>query len=257
MQLIDTHCHLTFPQLYDDVEAVIRRSREAGVIGWVTVGTEPGQIEKAVGLAEKVDDMYAAIGYHPHNAKEITDERLNELRNLAQNPKVVAIGETGIDYFYTFSEPDCQREIFRAQLEMAVELDLPVIIHSRDAFDEVIEILDEFSGRLKNVVIHCFSGSVEQARAALERGFYISFTGIVTFKKADQAKEVVAIVPVERMMVETDCPFISPAPFRNQKPNEPALMIHTARMLADLKQMDIEDFATEVTAASKKFFNLP
>ncbi|UCC99757.1 MAG: TatD family hydrolase, partial [Phycisphaerales bacterium] len=167
MELIDTHCHLTFEPLAGDVEAVVARSRDAGVTGWVTVGTDAEQNRKAVALAERFENMYAAVGIHPHDAKDVTAATLAELKDLAQGEKVVALGETGLDFHYDLSPRHDQRRAFTAQLEIARELNLPVIIHSREAFDETIDILEQsirLDGRLRGVVFHCFSGSAEQAR---------------------------------------------------------------------------------------------
>jgi TatD DNase family protein len=260
MELIDTHCHLTFEQLADDVEAVLQRSRAAGVTGWITVGTDAEHNRKAVELAGRFETMYAAVGIHPHDAKDVTAETLAELKKLAQNDKVVALGETGLDFHYDLSPRLEQQRAFAAQLELARELNLPVIIHCREAFDQTIDILEQFirlNGRLRGVVFHCFSGSAEQARIVLDHGFYTSFTGVVTFKNAEKSRDAAKIVPLERLMVETDCPYMSPEPMRKQKINEPALMMHTARFLAELKQMPLPDFAQAVTATSKSFFNLP
>ncbi len=260
MELIDTHCHLTFEQLADDVEAVVERSRAAGVTGWITIGTDIEQNQKAVVLANKFENMYAAVGIHPHEAKDVTDQMLAQLKELAQNPKVVAIGETGLDFHYNFSKQPAQKQVFAAHLQIAKELDLPVIIHSRQAFDETMDILEQFvqaNGPLKGVVFHCFGGSAEQAKIVLDHGFYISFTGVVTFKNADHARAAAQIVPTDRLMIETDCPYMSPEPMRKQKINEPALMVHTAKFLAELKQIDLPDFARAVTATSKQFFGLP
>ncbi len=260
MELIDTHCHLTFEQLAGDIEAVVDRSRAAGVVGWITVGTDPEQNRKAVELANRFENMYAAVGIHPHDAKDVTAGTMAELKELARSEKVVAIGEMGLDFHYDFSPQQDQRRVFETQLEIARELNLPVIIHCREAFDETIDILEQFigvKGRLKGVVFHCFSGSARQARIVLDHGFYISFTGVVTFKNAEKTREAVKIVPADRLMLETDCPYMSPAPMRKQKINEPALMIHTARFLAELKEMDPADFARAVTAAGKSFFDLP
>jgi TatD DNase family protein len=258
MELIDTHCHLTFAELAGDIEGVIARSKAAGVIGWITVGTDVEQIKKVLALVSGYDNMYAAVGIHPHYAKDASLEDISFLKTTAKGEKVVAIGETGLDYHYTYSEVEAQKKIFRAQLEIAAELALPVIVHSRNAFDDTIQILDEFSGKLKNVVIHCYSGTAEQAEVTLEKGYYISFTGIVTFKKKnEEAIEAAKLVPLDRMMVETDCPFISPEPVRNRRPCEPAFMVHIARKLAELKGMDLVDFASKVTTTSKQFFNLP
>ena len=258
MELIDTHTHLTFPELEPDVEAVVARSKAAGVTGWITVGTDRQQIKKVIALIPGYDNMYAALGIHPHYAKDASPEDLSLLKTAAQADKIVAIGETGLDYHYTRSGAQTQKEVFRTQLEIAAELALPVIVHSRNAFDDIMAILNEFSGKLKNVVVHCFSGTADQAKMILEMGHYISFTGIVTFKrKVDKTVEAAKLVPLDRMMVETDCPFISPEPVRNRRPCEPAFMVYTARKLAELKNMDFEDFAREVTATSKFFFNLP
>ena len=260
MELIDTHCHLTFEQLAGDIDAVVDRSLAAGVAGWITVGTDPQHNRKAVELASRFENMYAAVGIHPHDAKDVTAGTMSELKELAQSEKVVTIGETGLDFHYDFSPRQEQRRVFEAQLEIARELNLPVIIHSREAFDETIDILEQFigvKGRLKGVVFHCFGGSAQQARIVLDHGFYISFTGVVTFKNAEKACQAAKIVPADRLMLETDCPYMSPVPMRKQKINEPALMIHTARFLAELKEMDPADFARAVTTASKSFFDLP
>ena len=260
MELIDTHCHLTFEQLAGDIEAVISRSRAAGVVGWITVGTDPQHNREAIELTEWFENMYAAVGIHPHDAKNVTAKAVAELEELARSEKVVAVGETGLDFHYDFSPRNDQRRAFEAQLKIAREMNLPVIIHCREAFDETIDTLERFiglKGRLKGVVFHCFSGSAEQARIVLEHGFYISFTGVVTFKNAEKARQAAKIVPTDRLMLETDCPYMSPEPMRKQKINEPALMIHTARFLAELKEMDEDEFARAVTATSKSFFGLP
>ena len=256
MKLIDTHCHLTFDDLKDDIDGVVARSIEAGVCSWVTVGTEPGELEGVVALTERFDNMYAGLGYHPHDAKSITDDHLRNLRKLCGHEKVVAVGETGLDFFYDQSPRQIQKDIFRAHLKIAEELKLPVIIHTRNAFEESMEILDEYRGRLKNVVIHCFSGTEEQTRFVLDKGYHVSFTGIVTFKKAEETRQAAKLVPLDRLMVETDCPFISPEPVRNHRPCEPALMVHTAKKIAEVKGISLEDFAEKVIETSKKFFDL-
>jgi TatD DNase family protein len=260
MELIDTHCHLTYEPLAEDIEAVVARSRAEGVTGWVTVGTGAEHNRRAVALAERFENMYAAIGIHPHHAKEITPAVLAELRDLARDDKVVALGETGLDFHYELSPKQDQRRAFAAQLQIARELNLPVVIHSREAFDETMDTLEQFTrlnGPLRGVVFHCFSGSAEQARIVLDHGFYVSLTGVVTFKNAEKTRAAAAAVPLERLLLETDCPYLSPEPMRKQKTNEPALMIHTARFVAELKQMPLPDFAQAVTAASKAFFGLP
>jgi len=257
MELIDTHCHLTFNDLARDVEAVLVRSRQAGVTGWITVGTDLQENQKAIELAERHENMYAAVGIHPHEAKDVTAQTLTELKALAQNEKVVAIGETGLDFHYNFSEPSQQKMAFAQQLIIAAELNLPAIIHCRKAFDETMEILNEYRTSIEKVVFHCFSGSAQQAKVVLDKGFYISFTGVVTFKNAEATRQAAGIVPLDRLMLETDCPYMSPEPMRKQKINEPALMVHTAKCLAELKQMDFPNFAQAVTATTKAFFTIP
>jgi TatD DNase family protein len=200
--------------------------------------------------------MYAAVGIHPHEARTVTGDALKELRGIARSKKVVAIGETGLDYHYSFSPHEEQREVFAEQLKIAAEMDLPVIVHSREAFDETMEILERHGGDVKRIVFHCFSGDASQAKIILDSGFYISFTGVVTFKNAEAIREAAQVVPMERMMVETDCPYMSPEPMRKQKINEPALMVHTAKRLAELKGMGLGDFAEAVTATSKAFFDI-
>jgi len=257
MELIDTHCHLAFEQFAGDIDAVVERSRAAGVTGWVTIGTNTQENRKAVELAGRFENMYATVGIHPHYAQNATADDFAEMKRLAQNQKVVAIGETGLDFHYAFSKQNDQKRVFAEQLELARQMNLPVVVHSRDAFDDTIEILDRFGEGVKRVVFHCFGGSAEQARIVIEKGFYVSFTGAVTFKNAENLRQVAALVPLGRLMVETDCPYMSPEPMRKQKINEPALMIHTVRRLAELKEMDLADFVDSVTAVSRNFFDLP
>jgi TatD DNase family protein len=260
MELIDTHCHLTFEQLAGDIDEVLIRSTAAGVNKWITVGTDPQHNSKAVELAGRFDNMYAAVGIHPHDAKDVTGETIAELKELARSEKVVAIGETGLDFHYNFSKQPAQRRAFATQLRIAHELNLPVIVHSREAFDETMDILEtfiRFEGQLKGVVFHCFSGTLEQAKIVLEHGFHVSLTGVVTFKNAETARRVAKMVPLERLMLETDCPYMSPEPMRKQKINEPALMIHTANFLAELKETPLAEFTDAVTTTSRAFFGLP
>jgi len=257
MKLIDTHCHFTFDELAGDVEQVIARSQQAGVTAWITVGTDSEQNRKALELAGKFENMYAAVGIHPHDAKDVTADTIDQLKELAQNEKVVAIGETGLDFHYNLSPQQDQKRAFAQQLRIAAEFNLPVIIHCREAFNETMDVLGQHGSAVKKVVFHCFGGSAQQAKLVLDKGFYISFTGVVTFKNAERTRQAASIVPLDRLMLETDCPYMSPEPMRKQKINEPALMIHTARFLAELKAMNLSDFAKAVTATTRAFFNLP
>ncbi len=257
MELFDTHCHLTFDGLIENIDSVIERSRAGGINEWITIGTDINDCRKAIELTEKYENLYAAVAIHPHDAKNVTDDTLTELKMLAQRKKVVAIGETGLDYHYEHSPHDVQKQVFIKQLALAAEFNLPVIIHSRNAFDECLKILEQFRSAITKIVFHCFSGSSEQAKIVLDKGFYVSFTGVVTFKNAEKTRRAAQAIPLDRLMLETDCPYMSPEPVRKQKINEPALLIHTARFLAELKQMPLEDFAKSVTSTSKSFFRCP
>jgi TatD DNase family protein len=254
--LIDAHAHLTFDELSGQIDSVIARSVAAGVTGWVTIGTKPDENAKAVALAERFDNMYATLGIHPHYAKDVTSADVEDFRRLARSPKVVAVGETGLDFHYNFSKQEAQKDIFRRELELASELQLPVVIHSRNAYNETIEILDEFLPRLKRVVIHCFTYSPQEAVSFLDRGCWISFTGVVTFKSAQACREAAKVVPLSKMMVETDSPYMSPEPMRKQKICEPALMVHTARRIAEIKDVDYMAFCEEVAESTRTFFGI-
>lgn len=256
MELIDTHCHLGFDELAGDLAGVLQRSVTAGVVGWINVGTDIEQSHKVIEQAEAFENIYATVGIHPHYAKKTSPDMIAELRKLAKNQKVVGIGESGFDFHYNFSTPAQQKQIFIEQLKIASDLNLPVIVHCREAFDDTVTILNEYAGDIKRIVFHCFGGGVEQAKIVLDKGFYISFTGVVTFKNASLARAAAAAVPVERMMIETDCPYMSPAPMRKQKINEPALMIHTAELMAQLKNMTLADFADAITATTKHFWQI-
>jgi TatD DNase family protein len=257
MELIDTHAHLTYDGLMESLEAVLSRSTQAGVTKCIAIGTDAEHNEKVISIAEKYPNLYAVLGIHPHHASECKAADLQRLKELTKHEKVVALGETGLDFHYNLSEKDAQKDLFKTFLEIAAEKKLPIVIHTRDAFEETMAIIDKFADRNTKIVFHCWGGTVEQTKIILDRGFYASFTGIVTFKNAQQSRDTAQIVPLERMMIETDCPFMSPEPMRKQKINEPALLIHTAAKIAELKKMPLEIFAREVTKTTKTFFNLP
>ncbi len=254
--LFDAHAHLTFDELAGQIDSVLDRSIKAGVMRWVTIGTTPEENAKAVALAGRFENMYATLGIHPHYAKDVTATDVEDFRRLAESPKVVALGETGLDFHYNFSKQQAQQDVFRKELDMAAQLRLPVIVHSRNAFNETIEILDEYLPRLERVVIHCFTYSPKEARAFLDRGCWISFTGVVTFKSADICRESAKAVPISRMMIETDSPYMSPEPVRKQKICEPALLVHTARKIAEIKDIDYLAFCQEVTDSTCEFFGI-
>lgn len=256
MELIDTHAHLTFEGLGDRIDDVLAKSRAAGVVEWITIGTDRRHIEKVLQLVPLTPSLWAGLGYHPHYANDITDADIAYIEQALHSERVVAVGEMGLDYHYDNAVPDNQKRLFRRLLDIAVALQKPVIIHTRDAFDDTMAILAEYEGKLVNVVIHCYGGSIEQTRLVLDRGYYVSFTGTVTFKRSDALREVAKMIPPERTMLETDCPYISPEPVRRIQPNEPALMVHTARCLAALHSLSPERFAEITTAAARNFFGL-
>jgi len=257
MELIDSHAHLTFDELQKSLDAVLQQSIAQGVIGWITIGTDAEQNRKVVSIIDKYENLYGTVGIHPHYASDVSSADIDRVKELAKHKKIVAVGETGLDFHYNFSKQSDQKKLFVNILEIAAQSNLPVIIHCRDAFDETLEVIDKFKNNLKNVVFHCWGGTAEQAQIVLDKGFYISFTGVVTFKNAQQTRATAKIVPLERMMIETDCPYMSPEPMRKQKINEPALLVHTAAKIAGLKQLPLENFADEVTKTTKRFFNLP
>ncbi len=253
--MVDTHCHLT-DRRYDDIAAVITRSEAAGITRWVNVGCSLADTKDVIEMAAKYEKMVATAGIHPHEAEKITDGDIDELAKLAEKEKIVAIGETGFDFFYDTANELSQKKLFISHIKIATKLNLPMIIHSRDAFEQTLEVLNEYGKNLNKVVFHCYGGDDKQAKILIEKGYYISFTGVVTFKNADKARTAAVAVPLEKMMIETDCPYMSPVPVRNQKTNEPAFLIHTAKFLAKLKNIEIERFKQVTTANAVEFFAL-
>ena len=248
---VDSHAHLDGAEFDADREQVIERASAAGVKTILNVGTgdpDSGALERAVGLAESHDGMYAAVGVHPHDARlydDVAEERIRSL--ITSSPRVIAWGEIGLDFHYDNSPRDVQVKVFRQQLRSARQLGLPVIVHTREAEDETIEILRaEWSGSRLPGIMHCFSGSLTLAEQAIELGFFVSFSGIVTFKKADDLRDVARAVPLDRLLIETDCPYLSPVPFRGKR-NEPAHVVAVAGCLCDLKKVSLEEIG-KVTA---------
>ncbi len=256
MNLIDAHCHLTY-EPFADIEAVLKRSIDAGVTGWITIGTDLQDSQKAVELANRFENMFSTVSIHPHNAKSSDAKTIAQLKELAKNKKVIAIGETGLDFHYKLSSPQEQQDSFNRLIELAKELNLPVVIHSREAFDETMEILKPHESGIKGLVFHCYTGDVRQAKIILDKGWYISLTGVVTFKNAETTREVAKYVPSDRLMIETDAPYLSPEPMRKQKINEPALLIHTAKFIAFLRAMELPKFMESSVNTTTRFFSLP
>jgi TatD DNase family protein len=242
--------------LAERIDDVLARSIEAGVTRWITVGTKVADNEDALLLISRHENLWGALGYHPHEADDVTDADMDLLKKQLGHARVVAIGETGLDYHYLHSTAENQQRVFRQHLDIAAELQKPVIIHTREAWDDTMAILDEYAGKLKGVVIHCYGGDTEQTKQVLDRDYTISFTGTVTFKNNQALREVARMIPLDRLMIESDCPFISPHPVRNIRPNEPALITHTAQCLADVHGLPLEQFAEKSTKTSVKFFGL-
>jgi TatD DNase family protein len=240
--LIDTHAHLEMREFNDDREEVIQRAREAGVGSIVTIGTSLESSRDAVMLAEKHDFIYAAIGVHPHETKDILHPVYEILRLLAKNRKVVAYGEIGLDYYYEHSPRTDQKRKFRDMLREARELDLPVVIHDRDAHDDTLRILSEEWSPELGGIMHCFSGDAALAKKVIEMGFSVSIAGPVTYPKAEQLREVVRQIPIEHLLIETDAPYLAPQPMRGKR-NEPAFVRHTAEMIAQVKGLTFDDVA--------------
>jgi TatD DNase family protein len=253
--IIDTHAHIDVADYDEDREAVIERARENGVQYMVNIGCDVESSYRSMELAEQHDFIYATAGIHPHDVKSINGDTYSHLRQLLLHPKVIALGEIGLDYFKNYSPQDEQRTHFRKQIKLAREMNKPIIIHSRDAKEDIIAILSEFFPKdptAHSGIFHCFSGDQELADQALEMGFYISFSGSVTFKKAEDLREVAKTVPADRLFAETDCPYLTPVPHRGKR-NEPAYVNFTAEKLAELRGLKIEDVQRTM---SLNFFNL-
>ncbi len=257
--LIDTHAHLDDARYDGDREAVIARAREAGIEALVTIGCDLATSRAAVGLADKYPFIYATVGVHPHEVKRIGDSWYEELRQLATHPKVVGYGEIGLDYHYDYSPREVQRERFREQIGLARELRLPVVIHTREAQEDTVAILrEEMAGEVGGV-FHCFAGDAWLAKDALDLGFFLSFSGVLTFQNATMLREIVRTVPMDRLLVETDCPYLTPVPYRGKR-NEPAHVRLVAEKLAEVKgtadPVSLEDIAQATTANAWRLFKI-
>jgi TatD DNase family protein len=256
MRLFDTHAHLHFPDFADDLDAVLERARAAGVRGMVTIGTDRETNGAVVGLAKRLPDVWATVGIHPHDAAEVTEADFDEMERVArEEPRVVGFGEMGLDFFRNLSPPDAQRQAFRRQIGIARRVGKPLVIHCRDAHDETLAILGEERAGDTGGVMHCFSGDVEIARRCLDLGLYISLAGPVTYKNARALPEVARFVPEDRLVVETDCPYLPPTPHRGKR-NEPAYVALTAEHVAGLRGADVESLCDSLTANAARLFRI-
>ena len=257
--MIDTHCHLTFPGLHERVEQVIANAKAAGVDRIITVGTSPDDARRAIALADRHADVFAAVGLHPHDTAQWADRALvgAAIRELAVHPKVVALGEMGLDRHYGDPPIDIQRRGFAWQLELAAEIsDLPVIIHNRQATGETVEMIRQAGLPGQRFVFHCFTGTTDELEIVLDHGAMVSFTGIVTFKNSGELAKTSDRVPIGRLLIETDSPYLSPEPHRKVRPNEPRYVTEVAGFLAARRGMPVDRFTACVDANAERFFRL-
>ena len=251
--LTDTHCHLYYDSIKKDIQIVIARAKEQGVNRFICVGTNTIDSAESLKIAANFDSVYASAGVHPHDAKDAPGDYLKQIRNLLQFDKMVAVGEMGLDYFRNISPPDVQKKVFCEQMELAHQMNKPVIFHNRDADEDVIKILSEFPGVVG--VAHCFSSDLKTAKVFLDMGFYISFSGNLTFKNS-HLPEIAKEIPLDKVMIETDSPFLSPVPFRG-KPNEPGRTRFVAEKLAEIHKLPLEKIAEKTSTNAATLFSLP
>ena len=251
----DSHAHLGDKKFTEDQAAVIQRAKDAGVTLILNPGADLESSEKAVRLAAAYEGIYAAVGIHPHDVKGMTEADLHRIEALSREQKVMAIGEIGLDFHYDFSPRDTQRHWFREQLNLARRLELPVIIHDREAHAEVFAMIEEADVAETGCVMHCFSGSVEMAREYVKKGIYISLAGPVTFHNARKTREVASEIPLEWLLIETDCPYLAPVPHRGRR-NEPAYVVKVAAEIASAKKLSLEEVAEQTTANAKRLFGI-
>lgn len=251
--LVDHHCHLDFPEFQQDLDGVVARAGAAGVGLLVTISTRMRRFDQVLGVAERYPNVFCSVGTHPHNAHEELDIPPSEIVRLSQHPKVVAIGEAGLDYHYKNSTPEAQAEGFRNHIAAARETGLPLEIHTRDADEDTIAILeDEYKKGPFPALLHCFTGGRDLAMRAIDIGLYVSFSGVITFKKTEDLQKTAKDLPLDRILVETDAPFLAPNPYRG-KTNEPSYVAHTAAKLAEIRGLSNEDLAR---ATTKNFYRL-
>jgi len=254
--MIDSHCHLADKQFSNDLDAVIQRAREAGVEKCITIGDSITESERCIEISEKFENVYCTVGVHPHTASSFDcaqdDARLKDL--IRASDKVVAVGEIGLDYYYDHSPRDVQRTVFRHQLTLAKELSLPAVVHCREAIEDLQQIINEVDP--PSLVLHCCTEKWEDVSSLIERGYFLSFTGIATYPKSEDIREVIRRCPLRQMMIETDAPYLAPVPHRGKR-NEPAYVVEVAKLLADLKKKPLQEIDAITTANTMIFFKLP
>ncbi|MDH5164210.1 TatD family hydrolase [Heyndrickxia sp. FSL K6-6286] len=253
--LFDTHVHLNDSQYDLDLKEVIQNAQNAGVKKMVVVGFDRPTINRAMELIETYDFLYASIGWHPVDAIDMTDEDLIWIEELTKHPKVVALGEMGLDYHWDKSPKEIQKEVFRKQIRLAKKVKLPIVIHNREATQDIVDILKEEDAQEVGGIMHCFSGSPEIARECINMNFYISLGGPVTFKNAKKPKEVALEIPLDRLLIETDCPYLAPHPYRGKR-NEPAYVKLVAEQIAEIKGISFEEVAKQTSLNANKLFGI-
>ena len=258
MELIDSHAHIDFPQFDEDRAAMLERARAAGVTTLLAIGTGPGpeKLDAALPYAEQHDWIYTSVGIHPHEAKEVTPEHLERVAALARHPKVIAWGEIGLDYHYDHSPRETQHRVFREQLALARTARLPIILHCREAWADCLNVLDEeWRSSGLGGILHCFTGTLEEAQRGLDMGFYVSFAGNMTYPKAAELREVARALPLDRLLVETDAPYLAPQAYRGKR-NEPAYVAEVARTLASVRNLPPKEVAAATARNFRRLFRL-
>jgi len=258
MELIDSHAHIDFPQFADDREAMLQRARDAGISTLLAIGTGPGpeKLDAVIPYAEQHNWIYTSVGIHPHEAKEVTQQHLDELARLAQHPKVIAWGEIGLDYFYDHSPRDVQAAVFRSQMELAHAAKLPIIIHCRDAWDDCLSQIEQhWKPTGLGGILHCFTGTLDHAMRGLGMGFNISFAGNSTYPKTQNLREVAKEIPLDRLLIETDSPYLAPQPYRGKR-NEPAYVAEVAKTLAAVRNLTPEEVASATADNFRRLFRI-
>jgi TatD DNase family protein len=258
MEFIDSHAHIDGPQFADDRDAMLARARAAGISTILAIGTGPGpeKLDAALPFAESHNWIYTTVGIHPHDAKEVTPAHLDALVALAKHPKVIAWGEIGLDYFYDHSPRDVQEKVFRQQMELAQAAKLPIIIHCRDAWDDCLRLLDEvWKATGLGGILHCFTSTLDHAQKGLDMGFLISFTGNISYPKAQNIRDVAKALPLSNILIETDSPYLAPQPHRGKR-NEPAYVVEVAKALANVRDLELSEIAAETTETFRRFFRL-
>ncbi|MCL4441335.1 MAG: TatD family hydrolase [Firmicutes bacterium] len=251
----DSHAHLDDRKYGQDRHEMLMRAREQGVSNIINVGYDIPSSQRSVALAEKYDFIYAAVGIHPHDAADCGEDGLDKIRKMASHPKIVAVGEMGLDYYRNLSPQDTQQQVFRQQIRLAVDLGKPIIVHDREAHGDVMKILKEEKADQARGVLHCFSGSMEMARECLKMGFYISIAGPVTFNNARKLQEIAVEIPIDKLLIETDAPYLTPEPHRGTR-NESSYVVYVGRCIAKLRNIPVEELAAATTANAKILFGI-